>query len=180
MRISKTKLAGVALIQHTVFTDERGCFYESYNKQAWQKLGLNFQPVQENYSYSRPAGTIRGLHYQLAPRAQAKAVRVITGAVFDVILDLRPESATFGSWLSVLLSEENKKTLFIPKGFAHGFCTLSPDTRVAYLTDDFYTPALERGVLWNDPALNIPWPVTAPLLSDKDTRHPPLAEADIK
>jgi dTDP-4-dehydrorhamnose 3,5-epimerase len=179
MRVTTTKLDGVMLLEHDIYHDIRGYFYESFNAQKWKKLGLPFQPVQENHSFSEHTGTVRGLHYQLQPRAQAKAVRVLTGAVFDVVLDLRKESATFGSWVSVLLSEENKKTVYIPKGLAHGFCTLTPDTRLTYLVDDFFAPEYERGIRWDDPALGVPWPVTVPVLSEKDNQYPALANAEI-
>ncbi|MDW7684975.1 MAG: dTDP-4-dehydrorhamnose 3,5-epimerase [Bacillota bacterium] len=179
MRVTATKLDGVILLEHDIFPDNRGFFYECYNRKTWQQLGISFEPVQENCSFSLHAGTVRGLHYQLQPHSQAKAVRVITGSVFDVAVDLRKKSPTFGSWVSVILSEENNNTLYIPKGFAHGFCTLTPETRLSYLVDEFFAPEFERGVFWNDTVLNIPWPVTNPVLSEKDNRYPLFASTEM-
>lgn len=179
MRMNPLKLQGAALLEPVVHGDHRGFFMESYNHSEMKKLGLTFDFVQDNQSLSVEPGVLRGLHYQLNPKAQTKLIRVLTGAIYDVILDLRRSSATFGQWVGVILSEHNKRQLLVPRGFAHGFCTLEPNTQVFYKVDEYYSPEHDRGILWNDPALNIDWPVSEPLLSDKDRRHPTFAEAEM-
>jgi len=152
---------------------------ESYNQEVFHRLGLDYHFVQDNQSLSKETGVIRGLHFQLNPKAQTKVVRVLAGAIYDVAVDIRKSSPTFGQWVGVILSEENKRQLVIPKGFAHGFCTLVPNTIVAYKVDEYYSPENDRGILWNDPELNIDWPTSNPILSDKDKNHPVLKEAEI-
>ena len=178
MRLLSCKLPGVQLIEPDAFEDRRGFFMETYNEAKFAELGIRCRFVQDNHSLSVERGVLRGLHYQLPPRAQAKLVRVIRGEIYDVVVDLRRGSPTFGEWEGFVLSAENKRQLFVPRGFAHGFCTLAPNTEVIYKVDDVYAPELERGIAWNDPALGIDWPVDSPILSDKDRRHPPLAEAE--
>jgi dTDP-4-dehydrorhamnose 3,5-epimerase len=178
MKFTKTPLEGVWVLEPTVFGDHRGFFMETYNEQKFREHGLNYVFVQDNHSLSAEVGTIRGLHYQLDPAAQTKLVRVVAGAIFDVAVDIRKGSPTYGQWFGVELSAENKKQLLIPRGFAHGFCTLMPNTEVVYKVDALYAPEHDRGILWNDPALAIPWPTGQPILSEKDKRHPVLAEAD--
>ncbi|MCL6443688.1 MAG: dTDP-4-dehydrorhamnose 3,5-epimerase [Alicyclobacillus sp.] len=178
MRRIDTELDGVFLIEPDVFEDHRGFFTESYNERKFRELGVDVTFVQDNHSYSAQAGTVRGLHYQLPPAAQSKLVRVVQGAIYDVAVDIRPGSPTFGKWVGVILSAVNHRQLFIPRGFAHGFCTLVPDTHVMYKVDQYYSKEHDRGILWNDPALAIPWPTTQAVLSDKDQRHPTLAEAE--
>lgn len=151
---------------------------ESYNDKVFKELGFNYKFVQDNHSLSVEAGTLRGLHYQLEPFAQTKLVRVIRGAVYDVIVDIRKGSPTYGQWQGFILSEENKRQLLIPKGFAHGFCTIVPNTEVLYKVDNYYSPKHDRGICWNDPDLNIDWPTSSPILSEKDSKHPRLAEAE--
>ncbi|WP_059041772.1 dTDP-4-dehydrorhamnose 3,5-epimerase [Paenibacillus rubinfantis] len=179
MKLTSLKLEGAVLLEPVVHGDHRGFFLESYNEADMQKLGLCYNFVQDNQSLSVEPGVLRGLHYQLNPKAQTKLIRVLTGAIYDVILDIRRDSLTFGKWVSVILSEDNKRQLLVPKGFAHGFCTLTTNTQVLYKVDEYYSPEHDRGILWNDPDLNIDWPVTKPLLSDKDQCHPVLAVAEI-
>lgn len=152
---------------------------ESYNEQLLKEKGIDCTFVQDNHSLSAEPGVIRGLHYQLEPKAQTKLVRVISGAIYDVALDIRHSSPTFGKWIGVILSEYNQRQLLVPKGFAHGFCTLTPNTQVIYKVDEYYSPEHDRGILWNDPALDINWPISQAILSEKDEKHPVLAEADL-
>ncbi|PWI56771.1 dTDP-4-dehydrorhamnose 3,5-epimerase [Sulfoacidibacillus thermotolerans] len=159
--------------------DARGFFMESFKAQDFVEWGLQVQFVQDNHSLSQAPGTLRGLHYQLAPKAQTKLVRVLTGAIYDVVVDLRKASPTFGQWAGFLLSAHNFRQLLVPKGFAHGFCTLVPNTEVFYKVDESYSPAHDRGILWNDPDVGIEWPVSQPILSEKDQRHPVLAAAEL-
>lgn len=167
------------LLEPFVYGDNRGYFLESYNISDFENLGLKYNFVQDNQSLSIEPGVIRGLHYQLNPKAQTKVVRVFTGAIYDVIVDIRKSSPTFGQWVGVILSEHNKRQLLVPKGFAHGFCTLVPNTQVLYKVDEYYSPEHDRGILWNDPALGIDWPTSKPILSDKDQRHPLLKDAEM-
>jgi dTDP-4-dehydrorhamnose 3,5-epimerase len=177
--IVETKMKGVFLIEPDVFGDHRGFFMESYNSQTYRKLGIDYPIVQDNHSLSVEAGVIRGLHYQLSPMAQTKIVNVVSGAIFDVVVDLRKSSPTFGQWFGIIMSAFNKHQLLVPKGFAHGFCTLMPNTEVLYKVDEYYSPRHDRGILWNDPALGIDWPTSKPILSEKDRKHPFLIDAEI-
>ncbi|NWN96808.1 MAG: dTDP-4-dehydrorhamnose 3,5-epimerase [Bacillus sp. (in: Bacteria)] len=179
MNIIDTSIPDVKILEPKVFGDHRGYFMESYNKKLFAELGLDYHFVQDNQSLSREVGVIRGLHFQLNPKAQLKLVRAVRGAIYDVVVDIRKGSPTYGKWTGVILSEYNNRQLLVPKGFAHGFCTLVPDCIVAYKVDEFYSPEHDGGILWNDPALGIDWPTSAPILSDKDTKHPTLAEADL-
>lgn len=179
MKLTPLKLQGSYLLEPVVHRDNRGFFMESYNEAIMQNIGLNNNFIQDNQSLSTEQGILRGLHYQLNPKAQTKLVRVLTGVIYDVILDIRKGSPTFGQWVGVILSEHNKRQLLVPKGFAHGFCTLVPNTQVLYKVDQYYSPENDRGILWNDPALNIDWPITDPLLSEKDKIHPVLEKAEI-
>ncbi|WCK56167.1 dTDP-4-dehydrorhamnose 3,5-epimerase [Aneurinibacillus sp. Ricciae_BoGa-3] len=179
MKINETKLDGVLVIEPDVFCDRRGFFMESYNESAFNELGLHVRFLQDNHSLSINCGTIRGLHYQLNPKTQTKLVRVLTGVIYDVVVDIRKNSPTFGQYISVILSEENKRELLIPKGYAHGFCTLAPNTQVAYKVDEYYSPDHDRGILWSDPDIGIEWPTSNPVLSKKDEHHPLLKDADL-
>jgi dTDP-4-dehydrorhamnose 3,5-epimerase len=179
MKVTETSLPGVLLIEPKVFGDHRGFFMECYNKKLFADYGLEFDFTQDNHSLSQQAGTIRGLHFQLNPKAQTKLVRVTRGAIYDVVVDIRKGSPTFGKWQGFILSADNKRQLLVPKGFAHGFCTLVENTEVQYKVDEYYSPEHDRGILWNDPALGIDWPTANPILSDKDTKHPLLADAEI-
>lgn len=179
MRITPLKLKDAAILEPVVHGDHRGFFMESYNEAVLKDLGINFNFIQDNQSLSSEPGVLRGLHYQLAPKAQTKLIRVLSGAIYDVILDIRRNSPTFGQWIGVILSEFNNRQLLVPKGFAHGFCTLTPNTQVLYKVDEYYSPDHDRGILWNDTALQIDWPVSEPKLSDKDRHHPLLADAEM-
>lgn len=179
MNIIRGKLEGVILIEPDVFLDSRGFFMESYHEGKFRAAGLEVTFVQDNHSLSVEAGVIRGLHYQLNPKAQAKLVRVVAGAIYDVVVDLRRNSPTFGRWQGFILTADNKRQLFVPKGFAHGFCTLVPNTEVVYKVDEFYSPEHDRGIRWDDPELGIDWPTSRPILSDKDRKLPLLRDAEL-
>lgn len=179
MNVTSLKLEGAMVLEPAVHGDNRGFFMESYNEEIMYKAGVNFNFVQDNQSLSAEVGVLRGLHYQLNPKAQTKLIRVLNGAIYDVILDVRRNSPTFGQWVGVILSEYNKRQLLVPKGFAHGFCTLVPNTQVLYKVDEYYSPEHDRGILWNDPALGIDWPAANPVLSDKDQHHPLLKDAEL-
>ncbi|MFL1676652.1 dTDP-4-dehydrorhamnose 3,5-epimerase [Paenibacillus dendritiformis] len=179
MKVIPLQLEGAKIIEPVVHGDHRGFFMESYNEQVLHANGINHNFIQDNQSLSAEPGVIRGLHYQLNPKAQTKLVRVISGAIYDVIVDIRKESATFGQWAGVILSEYNKRQLLVPMGFAHGFCTLVPNTQVTYKVDEYYSPEDDRGILWNDPALAIDWPTFNPILSEKDKQQPVLADAEM-
>lgn len=179
MKVSQTALSEVLLIEPNVFEDERGFFLESYHADKWKQLGVDYPFVQDNHSLSVRAGTIRGLHYQLEPYAQTKLVRVVVGAIYDVAVDIRHSSPTFGQWIGVILSASNHRQLLIPQGFAHGFCTLVSNTEVLYKVDAPYHAASDRGIAWDDPAINIAWPVNNPILSEKDGKHPLLNDAEL-
>ena len=183
MQATPLAIADVMLIEPKVFGDSRGFFYESFNQQAFdQATGVHLPFVQDNHSRSR-RGVLRGLHYQLPPKAQGKLVRVVRGAVFDVAVDIRRDSPTYGQWVGVELSEENHRQLWIPPGLAHGFVVLSETADFLYKTTDTYSPAHERSIRWVDPAIGIDWPLAAhgisePLLSDKDRAGRLLPEAE--
>ncbi len=179
MKVTSLKLNGASFLEPKVHGDHRGFFMESYNDSLFKQNGINYNFIQDNHSLSAEPGVLRGLHYQLNPKAQTKLVRVLTGAIYDVIVDIRKNSPTFGQWVGVILSEHNKRQLLVPKGFAHGFCTLVPNTQVLYKVDEYYSPEHDRGILWNDPALGINWPTSNPILSDKDQRHPLLKDAEM-
>jgi dTDP-4-dehydrorhamnose 3,5-epimerase len=168
-----TAIPDVIVITPKVFEDPRGFLMETYKRSEFDAAGLSIPLVQENHSRSTE-GTLRGLHYQRWPKAQAKLVRVVLGEIFDVAVDIRPGSPTFGRWVGVRLSAANRKSIYIPPGFAHGFCVTSPEAEVLYKTTEEYAPDHEEGIAWNDPALNIAWPVTAPTLSLRDQRWPSL------
>jgi dTDP-4-dehydrorhamnose 3,5-epimerase len=177
--IEQTALTQLLVLTPRYFRDERGFFVESYNKRAFaEAVGADFEFVQDNHSRST-RGVLRGLHYQLPPHAQGKLVRVANGEIFDVAVDLRGGSPTFGRWFGVVLSAEKGNQLWIPPGFAHGFCTLSETADVLYKATDYYAPDCERSVAWNDPDIGIDWPLDIePVLSAKDTAAPPLAQAE--
>jgi dTDP-4-dehydrorhamnose 3,5-epimerase len=180
MQGQRLAIPDVVLFTPKVFGDDRGFFFESFNEKVFQAItGLAPRFVQDNHSKSQQ-GVLRGLHYQLAPMAQGKLVRATQGEVFDVAVDIRKGSPTFGRWVGEILSAENKRQMWIPEGFAHGFVTLSDTAEFLYKTTDFYSPAQERCIAWNDPAIGIEWPLQgAPLLSDKDQQGAPLAQAEV-
>jgi dTDP-4-dehydrorhamnose 3,5-epimerase len=168
MEFVETSLKGAYLIKPKVFRDERGFFLEFWNEKIFAENGIDVKFVQDNHSLSAKNGTLRGLHFQLPPNAQAKLVRVMRGKVYDVIVDLRKDSETFGKWEGFELSGNNFQMLFIPRGFAHAFLTLEDNTEFMYKVDNFYAPESDSGIIWNDPDLAIDWPVKEPILSKKD------------
>ena len=177
MKFIPSALPGVFVIEPQVFQDARGLFFESYRKDAFKKMFIFVDFVQDNHSRSAK-GTLRGLHYQAVPMAQAKLVRVTRGEAFDAVVDLRLGTTTYGKWEGHLLSAENRKMLYIPAGFAHGFLALKDDTELVYKVSEFYSPAHERGILWNDPDVGIVWPRldTPIVLSEKDKKFPTFKE----
>ena len=179
LTFEKTSIAGVYIITPKVFGDNRGYFMETYSEKDFKENGLDYTFVQDNQS-SSTKGVLRGLHFQ-KNHPQAKLVRVLNGEVFDVAVDLRKDSETYGKWVGVKLSGENKKQLLIPRGFAHGFLVLSDTAEFAYKCDDFYHPEDEGGIIYNDPDINIEWPAISCdyTLSDKDQKHPTLAKSKI-
>jgi dTDP-4-dehydrorhamnose 3,5-epimerase len=177
MTVIPCEIPDVLLLEPRVFADERGFFYESWNRRSFAGIGIDADFVQDNHSKSQ-RNVLRGLHYQIE-RAQGKLVRVVTGAVYDVAVDLRRSSATFGRWVGFTLSAEDKRMAWIPPGFAHGFCVTSESAEFLYKTTDYWSPAHERTLLWSDAQLAIPWPLTgAPLLAAKDAAGRPFHEAE--
>lgn len=172
MNVIKTDVPDVLIFEPKVFGDDRGFFFESFSQQTFEEaVGYKVNFVQDNHSKSSK-GVLRGLHYQLAPYAQGKLVRCVTGEVFDVAVDIRKESPTFGKWVGVNLSAENKRQLWIPEGFAHGFLVLSENAEFVYKTTNYYAPNADRGIMWNDPTINIKWPISCdPVLSNKDANQ---------
>lgn len=179
MNFIKTKLDGVYIVEPKVFGDHRGFFMESWSRRTFEDAGLFYDFVQDNHSSSTAKGTLRGIHFQRGEKAQAKLVRCTRGAVLDVAVDLRPDSSTYKKWTAVELSEGNKRQLLIPRGFGHGFVTLTDDVEFLYKADNYYAPEADGGILWNDPDIGVDWGVTNPILSDKDTRNPLLKDAVI-
>ena len=176
MKITETKLKGVYTVEPKVFGDERGWFMESWTKQKFDSAGLHVDFVQDNHSSSATKGTLRGLHYQVEPMAQAKLIRCTRGEIFDVAVDIRKGSPQYKKWVGVTLTAENKKQLFIPRGFAHAFLTLTDDVEVQYKADNYYAPHYDGNIRWNDPDINIEWPIEPVILSDKDKNAPLLKE----
>jgi dTDP-4-dehydrorhamnose 3,5-epimerase len=169
----------VILVEPKVFGDERGFFLETYKMPDFVAAGIKANFIQENHSRSGK-GVLRGLHYQNPPFAQGKLVRVTKGEIFDVAVDIRKNSPTRGKWVSIILSETNKHIIYVPEGFAHGFCVLSENAEVIYKTTSVYSAESEAGIIWNDAVLNIKWPVKEPILSEKDKKWPTLESADIR
>jgi len=180
MDIRSLDIPEVKLITPKKHEDPRGFFVESWNKEVLSQHGIDIDFVQDNHSLSVPAGTLRGLHFQAPPHAQAKLVRVVRGSVLDIAVDIRKGSPTYGKSVSAVLSADNGAQLLVPEGFAHGFCTTEPHTEVLYKVNAYYSAECDGGIAWDDPALKIDWPVTADsvLLSEKDKHHPTLAEFD--
>jgi dTDP-4-dehydrorhamnose 3,5-epimerase len=174
MKIIDTKLPGVLIIEPDIFGDSRGFFMETYHKERYGAAGMAAEFVQDNTSFSTN-GTLRGLHFQY-PHSQAKLVQVFMGEVFDVAVDIRRDSPAFGQWFGATLSSDNRQQLFIPTGFAHGFCVLSETALFSYKCTDLYSPSEERGILWSDPSIGIEWPINDPHLSDKDEKYPPFKD----
>ncbi|WP_282033719.1 dTDP-4-dehydrorhamnose 3,5-epimerase [Metabacillus indicus] len=179
MKITKTNLDGVVIVEPKLFGDHRGWFMETYNELNFFEAGIDVKFVQDNQSFSAAKGTLRGLHYQLDPKAQTKLVRCTKGSIYDVAVDIRQGSSTFGQWFGLELTAENKKQLLVPKGFAHGFMTLTEDVEVQYKVDELYAPECDRGIIWNDPDIAIEWPIDVkPLLSAKDEMAPLFKNAE--
>lgn len=176
-RFRQTEIPDVVLIEPVVFEDSRGFFMETYKRSAFAAYGLPEFFVQDNYSCSRKA-VLRGLHYQNPPKAQAKLVMILRGEIFEVAVDIRRGSPTYRKWVTVVLSAKDRSMLYIPVGFAHGFCVLSDEADILYKVTEEYAPEYERGICWDDPALGVPWPIRAPLLSPKDADLPSFDEAD--
>ena len=178
MELIKTEIEGVYILEPKVFGDNRGYFMETYNKNEFKRLGLDYKFVQDNQSKSKK-GVLRGLHFQ-RKFPQAKLVRVLEGKVFDVAVDLRKDSPTYGKWVGTILSDENKRQFMIPRGFAHGFVVLSETATFTYKCDEFYHPEDEGGIMWNDKDVGIIWPIEEePILSEKDKLHPSLKDSKI-
>jgi dTDP-4-dehydrorhamnose 3,5-epimerase len=174
VQFTKTALPDVFLIEPDVFKDDRGFFMETYHQRKYAEGGIGQVFIQDNYSHSR-YGILRGLHYQLK-NAQGKLILVITGEIFDIVVDIRLGSPKFGQWLGTYLSAENRRQIFVPEGFAHGFIVLSDSVDVIYKCTDFYNPGDEYGIFWADPTIGIDWPIRNPILSDKDSKNPKLRE----
>jgi dTDP-4-dehydrorhamnose 3,5-epimerase len=169
-----TRIDGLVLIEPTVHPDDRGFFFETYRRNEYEQLGIDVEFVQDNHSRSMQ-GTIRALHFQLSP-GQAKLIRAARGSIYDVAVDLRGSSPTFGQWEAFELSDQNARQIFVPVGFAHGFCVTSDVADVTYKVSSYYDPPTERGIKFDDPAIGIPWPTGRPLVSDRDRQNPTLAE----
>jgi dTDP-4-dehydrorhamnose 3,5-epimerase len=173
----RLSIPDVVLIRVRKFTDSRGHFLETFRQSEFAAMGIGCEFVQDNQAFSAQTGTIRGLHFQVPPHAQAKLVRVLRGAVYDAAVDLRRGSRTYGKWCGARLTADGGEQIFVPRGFAHGYCTLEPDTVVAYKVDGYYAPQSEAGLIWNDPVIGVDWSVPAQsvLVSDKDGKLPSLA-----
>jgi dTDP-4-dehydrorhamnose 3,5-epimerase len=174
MNVKETKLPGVLVLEPNVFADERGFFLETWNSTRYEDAGIRGPFVQDNVSFSKE-GVLRGLHFQ-HPQSQGKLVQVLSGQVVDVVVDIRVGSATFGQWISEVLSDANHRQMYIPPGFAHGYCVASETAVFSYKCTDFYNPAVEGGIIWNDPDLNIDWLMEEPILSPKDASYPRLKD----
>ena len=179
MKFIKTELEGVYIVEPKVFGDSRGWFMESYSAKVFQEHGLNYNFVQDNHSFSATKGTLRGIHFQKGDSAQAKLVRCSKGAVIDVAVDLRKGSPTYKKWVAVELSAENKRQLLIPRGFGHGFVTLTDDVEFLYKADNYYDPANDRSILWCDEEIGVNWGVENPIISEKDSKAPKLCDSDV-
>lgn len=174
---TRSAIPDVWIIEPRVFSDERGFFMETYKRSEFAAQGIAETFVQSNHSKSSK-GTLRGLHYQNLPKPQGKLIRALGGEIYDVAVDIRKGSPTFGNWVAVTLSAQNKRMLYVPAGFAHGFCVTSEDAEVQYMTTEEYAPDLEAGIIWNDSDLAIDWPIAEPILSPRDRAWPPLRDAD--
>ncbi|NME35833.1 MULTISPECIES: dTDP-4-dehydrorhamnose 3,5-epimerase [Fusobacterium] len=179
MKVIKTDIEGVYIIEPQIFGDNRGWFTESWSQRKMEEAGLFYNFVQDNHSFSAVKGTLRGLHFQKGEASQAKLVRCVRGAVLDVAVDLRKNSKTYKKWVSCVLSEENKRQFLIPRGFAHGFLTLTDNVEFLYKADNYYNFEADRNIIWNDKELNIDWGIENPILSPKDAKAPKLSESDV-
>ncbi|KON82891.1 dTDP-4-dehydrorhamnose 3,5-epimerase [Rossellomorea marisflavi] len=179
MIFKETSLTGVFILEPSLFGDHRGWFMETFSDSEFKQMGIHLNFVQDNHSFSAERGTLRGMHYQLDFKAQTKLVRCTRGAIYDVAVDIRIGSPNYGKWVGVELTSENKKQLLVPKGFAHGFITLVENVEVQYKVDEFYAPECDRGIIWDDPEINIEWPIdVVPILSEKDKKAPLLKDAE--
>ncbi|WP_300344646.1 dTDP-4-dehydrorhamnose 3,5-epimerase [Fusobacterium sp.] len=179
MKLIDTGIEDLFIIEPQVFGDNRGWFMESWSQKKMEDLGLFYNFVQDSHSFSAVKGTLRGLHFQKGESAQAKLVRCVKGAVLDVAVDLRKNSKTYKKWVSCVLSAENKKQFLIPRGFAHGFLTLTDDVEFVYKADNYYDSKSDRNIIWNDPEINVEWGIENPILSEKDKKAPTLSESDV-
>lgn len=179
MNVINTELEGVVILEPKVFGDHRGWFTESWSKRTMEEAGLHYEFLQDNHSFSAQKGTLRGIHFQMDPYAQAKLVRCTKGAVLDVAVDLRKDSPNYKKWAAVELSEENKRQFLIPRGFGHAFLTLTDDVEFLYKADQYYSFEHDRSIAWNDPDIGIKWPVDHPTLSEKDIKAPLLKDSDV-
>lgn len=177
MNIIKMEIEEVVIIEPKVFGDRRGWFTETYSKEKFKEQGIKVDFIQDNHSFSAQKGTLRGLHFQLEPKAQTKLVRCTKGKILDVAVDIRKDSPTYKKWIAVELTEENKKQLLIPKGFAHGFITLSDNVEVQYKVDEYYSPECDRSVRFDDPEIGVEWGMENPVLSEKDINAPLLKDS---
>lgn len=168
MIFNETKLNDAYVIDLNKFEDDRGFFARAFCVDEFEELGIEFPVVQANVSYNRYKHTLRGMHYQQQPYGEAKLIRCTSGAIFDAIIDVRPDSSTYMKWMGVELTGQNYRMLYVPEGFAHGFMTLEDETEVTYQVSEFYTPSAEQGIRWNDPAFNIDWPAEPEIISEKD------------
>lgn len=174
MNIKETKLSGVLILEPKVFTDDRGYFFETWNSTRYEQAGIPGPFVQDNISFSKK-GILRGLHFQY-PQPQGKLIQVLSGEVVDIVVDIRVGSPTYGQWLSEVLSKSNHRQIYVPPGFAHGYCATSEAALFSYKCTDFYNPATEHGIIWNDPDIGIEWPIAQPVLSTKDAIYPRLKD----
>ena len=179
MKVVSTDIEDLFIIEPQVFGDNRGWFMESWSQKKMEEAGLFYNFVQDNHSFSAIKGTLRGLHFQKGSSSQAKLVRCVKGAVFDVAVDLRKNSKTYKKWVGCILSEENKKQFLIPRGFAHGFLTLTDNVEFVYKADNYYDPQADRNIIWNDEEINVDWGIENPILSEKDKKAPKLSESDV-
>lgn len=179
MKVVSTEIEDLFIIEPQVFGDNRGWFMESWSQKKMEEAGLFYNFVQDNHSFSAVKGTLRGLHFQKGSSSQAKLVRCVRGAVFDVAVDLRKNSKTYKKWVGCILSEENKKQFLIPRGFAHGFLTLTDNVEFVYKADNYYDPQADRNIIWNDEEINVDWGIENPILSEKDKKAPKLSESDV-
>ena len=178
MEVIETKINDLLILEPQIFEDDRGWFMETYSYKKLKDNDIDINFVQDNHSLSMDKGTLRGLHFQINPKAQTKLIRCTKGEILDVAVDLRVGSPTYKEWVSIELTADNKKQLLIPKGFAHGFLTLTDNVEVQYKVDEYYAPEYDRSVLYNDPELGVNWPVNEPILSDKDKNAPLLKDSD--
>ena len=179
MKVVSTEIEDLFIIEPQVFGDSRGWFMESWSQKKMEEAGLFYNFVQDNHSFSALKGTLRGLHFQKGSSSQAKLVRCVRGAVLDVAVDLRKNSKTYKKWVGCILSEENKKQFLIPRGFAHGFLTLTDNVEFVYKANNYYDPQADRNIIWNDEEINIDWGIENPILSEKDKKAPKLSESDV-